>query len=157
MLRVGTAAPEFELPADNGETLALSDLRGRPVVIYFYPADDTPGCTTQACDFRDNWRAVQQAGAVVLGISPDDVESHRRFKQKYRLPHILLADEDHQVAEAYGAWGEKKLYGRVSVGLIRSTVIVDEQGRVAKVMPRVRTKGHAGRVLDALQQLTGPA
>ncbi len=153
MLKAGDTAPDFELPSDTGETISLSSLRGRPVVIYFYPADDTPGCTTQACDFRDNWRAVEDTGAVVLGISPDSVESHRRFKEKYQLPHVLLADEDHRVAEAYGAWGEKKLYGKVSMGLIRSTFIVDPDGSVARAMPRVRTKGHAGRVLDALAEM----
>ena len=150
MVEPGSPAPPFALPSGDGDTVALSDLHGRQVVLYFYPKDDTPGCTTQACDLRDSWRAIQEAGAVVLGVSPDGPASHARFAQKFQLPFPLLADEDHAVAEAYGAWGEKSMYGRTYMGIIRSTVIIDGDGIVSHVFPRVRPKGHAAMVLAAL-------
>ncbi len=150
MVEPGSPAPPFALPSGDGDTVALSDLHGRQVVLYFYPKDDTPGCTTQACDLRDSWRAIQEAGAVVLGVSPDGSASHARFAQKFQLPFPLLADEDHAVAEAYGAWGEKSMYGRTYMGIIRSTVIIDGDGIVSHVFPRVRPKGHAAIVLAAL-------
>jgi len=150
MVEPGSPAPPFALPSGDGDTVALSDLLGRQGVLYFYPKVDTPGCTTQACDLRDSWRAIQEAGAVVLGVSPDGPASHAQFARKFQLPFPLLADEDHSVAEAYGAWGEKSMYGRTYMGIIRSTVIIDGEGVVSHVFPRVRPKGHAASVLAAL-------
>mgnify|MGYP003410365507 FL=1 len=150
MLKEGAKAPAFSLPSDDGGTVALKDLKGKKVVLYFYPKDDTPGCTAEACEFRDSWAAVKRKGAVVLGVSPDGVKSHGKFKQKYDLPFPLLADEDHAVAEAYGAWGEKSMYGRKYFGILRTTFIIDEAGRVAKVFEKVKPKGHAAEVLAAL-------
>ena len=149
----GAPAPRFDLPSDQGGTVALDALRGRPVVLYFYPKDDTSGCTTQACEFRDRWQDVQARGAVVLGVSPDGVRSHGKFREKYQLPFPLLADEDHAVAEAYGAWGEKSMYGRRYQGILRTTFLIDRDGRVARVFRKVKPKGHAAEVLAALDQL----
>ncbi len=146
----GTKAPAFSLPSDAGDVVSLKDLKGKKVVLYFYPKDDTSGCTVQACEFRDNWKAVQKQGAVVLGVSPDGVGSHVKFKQKFDLPFPLLADPDHKVAEAYGAWGEKSMYGRKYHGILRTTFIIDETGNVQNVFPKVKPKGHAGAVLAAL-------
>lgn len=151
MLTPGSNAPEFSLPADDGRTVALKDLRGRPVVLYFYPKDDTPGCTKEACQFRDSWKDVEQAGVVVLGVSPDSVTSHEKFKRKYSLPFPLLADVDHQVATAYGAWGEKSRYGRTYQGILRTTFLIDREGRVARVFENVKPEGHAAEVLAALR------
>jgi thioredoxin-dependent peroxiredoxin len=153
MLEPGSRAPAFTLPADDGTTVSLDALKGSPVVLYFYPKDDTSGCTTEACEFRDRWADVQKAGAVVLGVSPDDVGSHERFKRKYRLPFPLLADTDHAVAEAYGAWGEKSMYGRSYFGILRTTYLIDRAGRIARVFPKVKPKGHAAEVLAALAEL----
>lgn len=150
MLKPGDRAPSFTLETDSGERVALKDLAGKPVVLYFYPKDDTPGCTVQACEFRDAWADVQEAGAVVLGVSPDGVTSHEQFKAKYRLPFPLLADPDHTVAEAYGAWGEKSMYGRKYMGILRSTFIIGGDGRITHVFPKVMPKGHAAEVLRAL-------
>ncbi|HXE59037.1 MAG TPA: thioredoxin-dependent thiol peroxidase [Gemmatimonadales bacterium] len=152
-LRPGDPAPDFTLPADDGGTVSLRDLRGKRVVLYFYPKDDTPGCTTEACELRDRWEAVTARGAVVLGVSPDGVASHQRFRRKHGLPFRLLADEDHRVAEAYGAWGEKSMYGRTYQGILRTTFIIDEAGRIARVFERVRPKGHAAAVVAALDAL----
>lgn len=152
-MKPGTKAPAFRLPTDTGEVVALRDLRGQRVVLYFYPKDDTPGCTTQACEFRDNWRAVQEAGAVIFGVSPDDAGSHARFRKKFDLPFPLLVDADHKVASAYGAWGEKQMYGRTYLGILRTTFLIDEEGRVARVFEKVKPAGHAGEVLDALGEL----
>jgi peroxiredoxin Q/BCP len=149
-LAPGSRAPAFRLPSDSGTLVALQDFTGRPVVLYFYPKDDTPGCTTEACDFRDNWQAVRATGAAVLGVSPDGVASHREFRQKYELPFTLLADEDHAVAEAYGAWGEKTMYGRKYFGVLRTTYLIDSRGKVARVFERVKPLGHAAAVLAAL-------
>ena len=149
-LSVGDPAPDFTLASDTGEPVTLAALRGKPVVLYFYPRDDTPGCTTEACEFRDAWDEVKQAGAVVLGVSPDDVPSHRRFRTKYRLPFPLLADPDHRVAERYGAWGEKSMYGRKFQGVLRTTFVIDSRGRVHRIFERVKPKGHAAAVLEAL-------
>jgi peroxiredoxin Q/BCP len=146
----GDAAPEFTLPSDRGGDVALASLRGRPVVLYFYPKDDTSGCTTQACEFRDSWAEVQARGAVVLGVSPDSVASHQKFRDKFSLPFPLLADEDHAVAEAYGVWGEKSMYGRKYQGILRTTFLIDPAGRIARVFEKVKPKGHAAEVLDAL-------
>ena len=147
----GALAPDFELPTDGGGTVTLSTLRGRNVVLYFYPADDTEGCTVEACEFRDHWAAVRKAGAVVLGVSPDGVASHGKFRKKYHLPFPLLADEDHAVAAKYGVWGEKSMFGRKYFGVKRTTFVIDEAGRIAKVFERVRPKGHVAQVLEALR------
>lgn len=153
MIEVGEPAPGFTLPDQDGEPVSLEELRGRPVVLYFYPADDTPGCTTQACGVRDHWQEFEEAGAVVLGISPDDVASHAAFREKYALPQTLLADPDHDVMETYGAWGEKVLYGKRTIGVIRSTVLVAPDGRVAKHWKRAVPKTHADQVLKAIRDL----
>jgi peroxiredoxin Q/BCP len=149
----GTPAPLFSLPSDQGGTVELAALRGRPVVLYFYPKDDTSGCTTQACDFRDRWTEVQRRGAVVLGVSPDGLRSHAKFRKKYRLPFPLLADEDHAVAVAYGVWGEKSLFGHRYQGILRTTFIISPDGRIARVFPKVNPRGHADEVLAALDAL----
>jgi len=150
MLEAGAKAPRFTLPSDEGRTVSLDELKGKKVVLYFYPKDDTSGCTAQACEFRDNWKSVQAAGAVVLGVSPDGVTSHGKFKAKYQLPFPLLADEDHAVAEAYGAWGEKSMYGRKYRGILRTTFVIGADGRIEKVFQKVKPKGHAAEVLAAL-------
>ena len=151
MLKLGTKAPEFSLQSDTGDVIHLTDLKGKQVVLYFYPKDDTSGCTIEACEFRDSWAAVRRAGAVVLGVSPDGIASHQKFKRKHELPFTLLADEDHAVAEAYGVWGEKSMYGRKYHGILRTTFILDERGRVARVFNKVKPEGHAAEVLAALK------
>ena len=154
MLEPGQQAPDFTLPDQDGCEVSLSDFRGSPVVVYFYPRDFTPGCTTQACGIRDQWREFEEAGAAVLGISPDDTDSHARFAAEHDLPHTLLADPDRTVMEPWGAWGTKNMYGRETVGVIRSTVLVDAEGTVAKVWKRAQAGNHAERVLRALADLT---
>jgi thioredoxin-dependent peroxiredoxin len=146
----GKPAPDFTLTSDSGEPITLSSFRGRPVVLYFYPQDDTTGCTTQACGIRDDYSAFELAGAVVLGVSPDTVGSHVKFKQKYALPFILLADPEHEVAESYGAWGEKSRNGRTYLGIVRSTFVIAPDGTVTKVMRNVKPETHANDVLAAL-------
>jgi thioredoxin-dependent peroxiredoxin len=146
----GDKAPEFTLPDAAGNSVALSDFRGRKVVLYFYPKDDTPGCTAEACGFRDANDRIASRNALVVGISPDSEESHRGFMEKLGLPFLLLSDQDHAVAEAYGAWGEKTLHGKTTVGILRSTFVIDEQGRVARVFRKVTADGHAEEVLAAL-------
>jgi peroxiredoxin Q/BCP len=150
MVEEGKPAPDFELQSDTGDTVRLSDFRGKPVVVYFYPKDDTPGCTTQACGIRDNYEAFGERGAIVLGISPDDESSHVKFKEKYSLPFTLLADPTHEVAEAYGVWGERKLYGKTYMGVERSTFLIDPDGNVSDVMRRVKPDTHVDQVLAAL-------
>ena len=150
MIEEGKPAPDFELKSDTGETVRLSELQGQQVVIYFYPKDDTPGCTTQACGIRDAYGEFERAGAVVLGISPDDEASHAKFKDKYGLPFTLLADDGHQVAEQYGVWGEKKYMGRTYMGVDRSTFVVGEDGNVKKILPNVKPDTHADDVLAVL-------
>ena len=150
MIEEGQEAPDFELTSDTGERVRLSQLRGKPVVLYFYPKDDTPGCTAQACGIRDTYEDFEHSGAVVLGVSPDDESSHVKFKQKYGLPFTLLADPEHEVAEQYGVWGEKKYMGKTYMGVERSTFLIDEEGRIAKVMRRVKPDTHAEQVLAAL-------
>ena len=150
MIDQGTPAPDFELQSDSGETVKLSDFRGRPVVLYFYPKDNTPGCTTEACEFRDAYDVFRERGAEVLGVSPDDVRSHEKFKQKHSLPFTLLADPSHEVAEAYGVWGEKKFAGKTYLGINRSTFVIDEEGKIASAMRGIKPAGHAKEVLDAL-------
>jgi len=146
----GQQAPDFELASDAGERVRLSDLRGKPVVLYFYPKDDTPGCTKQACGIRDAWGEYRARGAVVLGVSPDDEASHVKFKEKYSLPFTLLADPDHAVAAEYGAWGEKKNYGKTYEGIIRSTFVIGPDGTLVKALRNVKPDGHAERVLAVL-------
>ncbi|HEY2208666.1 MAG TPA: thioredoxin-dependent thiol peroxidase [Gaiellaceae bacterium] len=150
MVSEGQPAPEFTLEDDTGETVSLSDFRGKPVVLYFYPKDDTPGCTAQACGIRDAYGEFEQAGAVVLGVSPDKVGKHVKFKEKYDLPFTLLADPEHEVAERYGVWGEKKYMGRSYLGVNRTTFLVAPDGTVAKVMHDVKPDSHADDVLAAL-------
>jgi peroxiredoxin Q/BCP len=152
-LAIGEIAPDFTLHDDAGQSVTLSQYRGQRVVIFFYPKDDTPGCTTQACGFRDNHQALIAAGAVVLGISPDDVKSHAKFKQKFNLPFPLLADTDHAVCEAYGVWGEKSMYGKTYMGIERSTFLIDGSGVIRRVWPKVSVEGHAKDVLDAAKAL----
>lgn len=149
----GTKAPEFTLKADDGSKVKLSELRGKPVVLYFYPKDDTPGCTKEACAFRDQSAALSKSGAIVLGVSPDDVDSHVRFRDKYQLNFRLLADADHTIAEKYGSWREKNMYGKKSMGIQRSTFLIDAGGIVRKVWKRVQVDGHDKQVLDALEAL----
>ena len=150
MLQAGMVAPDFTLAADGGGEVSLSSYRGKRVVVYFYPKDDTPGCTTEACSFRDDYSDIVNAGAVVLGVSPDTVKSHDKFKLKFELPFALLSDPDHAIAELYGAWGEKKMFGRTYMGVIRSTFIIDEGGMIIKVFPKVKPKDHSQQVLAAL-------
>ncbi|GIV95796.1 MAG: peroxiredoxin [Herpetosiphonaceae bacterium] len=149
-LHIGDRAPDFALPADNGEIVRLSDFRGKRVILYFYPKDDTSGCTTQACGFRDAYPEIEERNAVVLGISPDDVASHQRFKTKYNLPFMLLVDKDHAVAESYGVWGERTMYGKRYMGIIRSHFIIDEQGRIVDMQVKVSPKDSVERALKAI-------
>jgi thioredoxin-dependent peroxiredoxin len=150
MVEEGKEAPDFELTSDSGERVRLSQFRGKPVVVYFYPKDDTPGCTKQACAIRDNYDDFQERGAIVLGVSPDDETSHVKFKQKHGLPFTLLADPEHEVSEQYGVWGEKKYMGKTYMGVERATFLIDPEGRVAKIMRRVKPDTHADLVLDAI-------
>jgi peroxiredoxin Q/BCP len=150
-LSAGDAAPEFDLLDANGKRWKLSELRGRRVILYFYPADDTPGCTTQACDFRDSLGDLQAAGYLVLGVSPQGAESHQAFADKFALNFPLLMDEDHAVAEAYGAWGENKYYKNIFLGIKRSTFVIDEQGKIEEAQYGVKAKGHVQRLRDALE------
>jgi len=151
VVREGEPAPDFTLTSDAGRQVTLSDLRGRPVVLYFYPRDDTPGCTTQACGIRDLYDEFEREGAVVLGVSPDDEASHVKFKDKYHLPFTLLADEGHRVADTYGVWGEKSYMGRKYLGVDRSTFVIDTDGTVKRVMHEVKPATHADDVLAALR------
>ena len=151
MIEEGKPAPDFELQSDSGESVKLSDLRGKQVVLYFYPKDDTPGCTTQACGIRDAYGEFKRAGAVVLGVSPDDERSHLKFRKKFDLPFTLLADADHHVAEEYGVWAEKKYKGRTYMGIDRSTFVIDEDGNIKKVMHKVKPDTHADDVLATLR------
>jgi peroxiredoxin Q/BCP len=150
VVREGQQAPDFSLQADSGEDISLSGLRGRPVVLYFYPKDDTPGCTKQACGLRDVYGEIGERGATVLGVSPDTVASHVEFKEKYGLPFTLLADPEHEVAELYGVWVEKDAHGKKSMGINRSTFVIDADGNVAEAMLGVSPDGHADKVLAAL-------
>lgn len=150
-LQVGDSAPDFELPGDNGELVRLRDFRGQRVILYFYPKDDTSGCTSQACGFRDAYSQIQTHNAVVLGISPDGVPAHQQFKRKYHLPFLLLADEQHRTAEAYGVWGEKKMYGKSFMGIIRSHFVIDEAGTLLDVQIKVSPANSISRACTTLQ------
>ena len=154
MIQEGKKAPDFTLPSSEGGKVSLKKLRGKPVVLYFYPKDDTPGCTREACAFRDSQAALKKKGATVLGVSGDSTSSHEKFTGKYKLNFPLLADADREVAKKYGAWGEKVLYGKKFIGMIRSTFVIDAEGVVRKVFPRVRVDGHADQVLKALDELS---
>jgi thioredoxin-dependent peroxiredoxin len=149
-LPAGIPAPDFQLPDETNTLRRLSDFLGSNVVLYFYPADDTPGCTKEACNFRDDYSAYEQAGVVILGISPDTVKSHGKFKNKFQLPFPLLADADHQVCDLYQAWGPKKFMGREYDGVLRTTYLIDEQGKIVKVFEQVRPAEHSKEVLLAL-------
>jgi peroxiredoxin Q/BCP len=150
---VATAAPDFTLLTDRGEPLTLSSLRGRPVVLYFYPKDDTPGCTVEACEFRDAFPAFDTNSAVILGISPDSAKAHAKFKAKFDLPFTLLADTEKAVAQAYDVWKEKSMYGRKYMGVERTTFIISPAGDIAEVLTKVKPAGHAAQVLEALARL----
>ncbi|MDP2479295.1 MAG: thioredoxin-dependent thiol peroxidase [Candidatus Palauibacterales bacterium] len=150
MVREGERAPEFELESDRGDTVRLEDFRGRRVVLYFYPKDDTSGCTREACGFRDAMPELEQLEAVVLGVSPDGVASHVKFREKYDLNFPLLADPDHEVASAYGVWGKKKMYGREYEGILRTTVVIGTDGTVEKVFEKVKPAEHAEKVVETL-------
>jgi peroxiredoxin Q/BCP len=149
----GIPAPEFELLDDTNTTRRLSDFKGQPLILYFYPADDTPGCTKEACNFRDDYSAYQKAGVTVLGVSPDSVKSHVKFKEKYQLPFPLLADEDHHLCDLYGVWGPKKMMGREYEGVLRTTFLIDAHGKIARVFENVRPSEHSAEVLAALKSL----
>ena len=152
MLTEGQAAPDFELKDDSGKTTRLKDFRGKPFVLYFYPRADTPGCTAESCAFRDLFPKFQKLSAPVVGISPDEVEAQEKFKTKYSLPFPLLADVGHKVAEAYGVWKEKNMYGKKSMGIERTTFVIDAAGKIKKIFPKVKVEGHADEVLAALKE-----
>ena len=150
MLRVGDVAPDFTAETDGGGSVRLSDLRGKRVVLYFYPKNHTPGCTVEACSFRDAAKEFEAKNAVVLGASPDTAKSHHRFKAKHKLPFPLVSDRDHAIAEAFGVWREKKLFGRKYMGMVRSTFVIDEEGRIDAAFDRVKVLGHVSEVLACL-------
>jgi peroxiredoxin Q/BCP len=152
MLKEGTTAPAFKTTDANGETISLKDLRGQKVVLYFYPKDDTPGCTKEACSFRDDFAKFKKRGIAVLGVSPDSEKSHKKFETKYKLPFTLLADTDHAIAESYGVWGEKKFMGRTYMGVHRATFLIDEKGKIKKVFEKVKPEDHASEVLEAFAE-----
>ena len=149
MIKEGTTAPAFKTTDANGETVSLKDLKGQKVVLYFYPKDDTPGCTKEACSFRDAWAKFKKRGITVLGVSPDSEATHKKFETKYKLPFTLLADKDHAIADAYGVWGEKKFMGRTYMGVLRTTFLIDEKGKIKKVFEKVKPEDHASEVLAA--------
>jgi peroxiredoxin Q/BCP len=152
-VQIGDEAPDFTLADQDGKGWQLSAQRGAPVVLYFYPRDDTPGCTTQGCDIRDNWTRFTEAGAVVAGISPDSPESHAKFAGKYGFPHTLLADVDKEVLQAYGAWGERSMYGKKFMGVLRSSVVIDADGKVAAVFDKIKPAEQSAKALEALAAL----
>jgi len=149
MLKEGTTAPAFKTTDENGDKVSLKDLRGQKVVLYFYPKDDTPGCTREACSFRDGFAPFKKQGIRVLGVSPDSEASHKKFITKYKLPFTLLADTDRSIAEAYGVWGEKKFMGRTYMGVHRTTFLIDEKGKIKKIFDKVKPEDHAREVLEA--------
>ncbi len=152
MIETGEKAPDFTLTSTNGTDLTLSEYEGKNVVLYFYPKDMTPGCTTEACDFRDQNDLFKELNTVVLGVSADPVEKHQKFTEKHSLPFPLLADEDHQVAEAYGAWQLKKNFGKEYMGIQRSTIVIDQDGKISKVWPKVKVDGHVDEVLAYVKE-----
>ena len=150
MLKSGDPAPDFEAVLDNGETVSLSQFKGKNVVLYFYPKDNTPGCTREACDFRDNISSLEEKNTVVLGVSPDSVKSHQKFKDKFDLPFPLISDEAKDVAQAFGVWREKKMYGKIRMGIVRSTFIIDPDGLISKAYDSVKVNGHVEDVIASL-------
>ena len=153
MISEGDQLPKFSLEADDGTVVTRDSLAGKNVVLYFYPKDDTTGCTKEACDFRDALPRFGKIDAVVVGVSPDSLESHRKFKKKYQLPYLLLSDPDHQLANAFGVWKEKSMYGRKYMGIERTTAIVDRKGRVARIFSKVKVPGHVAEVEEAMREL----
>jgi len=151
ILQEKTIAPDFTLKSDTGKTVSLSDYKGKDVVLYFYPKDDTSGCTAEACSFRDDYSAYEKAAVVILGVSPDSIESHIKFKGKYHLPFPLLADEDHKITELYGAWGKKQLYGREYDGVLRTTYLIGKDGKIKKVFEKVKPAEHSAEILAELK------
>lgn len=149
-LKAGDKAPDFKLPDDKGKTISLKDFRGKKVILYFYPKDMTSGCTAEACDFRDNINAFKKKNVVIIGVSPDSIDSHKKFKEKYSLPFILLSDESKKVLESYGVWQEKSMYGRKYMGVVRSTFIIDEKGKIEKIYEKVKVPGHVEDLLKHL-------
>ncbi len=154
MLAVGDSAPDFTLPTDTGDDLTLSSLRGRPVVLYFYPKDDTPGCTTESCEFRDLTPRFDGSKAVIIGVSPDSVTSHQKFKAKFELPFTLIADTDKVASIAYDVWKEKSMYGKKYMGVERTTFVIDKDGRISHVFAKVKPAGHAAEVMEAVAGLS---
>ena len=150
-LKEGDIAPDFSLPASNGETISLKDYIGKKVVIYFYPKDDTPGCTIEACNFRDDHSEITDAGAVVLGVSKDDIKSHNKFINKYDLPFLLLSDESTEMISAYGAWVKKKMYGKEYYGVFRKTYLIDEEGKIQRIWPKVDVKTHSRDIIELIK------
>ena len=153
MVEIGQPAPDFTLPDQDGHEVTLSDQKGKPVVLYFYPRDDTPGCTREACNFRDARAEYEKAGARVIGVSPDNPASHKKFAAKYELPFTLVADTERTVCQAYGVWKEKNLYGKKSMGVERTTFLIDRDGIVRKVFPKVKVDGHSDAVLEAIHSM----
>ena len=151
MLRAGDKAPDFTSIDDSGQKISLKDFRGKKVVLYFYPKDNTSGCTKEACDFRDNFKALQKQGAVLLGVSPDSEKSHTNFKSKFDLPFPLVVDEDKKISDAYGVWQQKSMYGRKYMGVVRTTFVIDEKGKITRVFEKVKVNGHVGEVLQELK------
>jgi peroxiredoxin Q/BCP len=149
----GNKAPDFNLPASNGTYIALKDLKGKKVVVYFYPKDDTPGCTVEACGLRDSFKEIEKLDAVILGVSPDSVKSHGKFINKFQLPFTLLADEDKKMAQDYGVWVEKSMYGKKYMGVARTTFIIDKNGKIARVFEKVKPEGHNQEIISALKNL----
>ena len=149
-LEEGAMAPEIKGKDQDGNSISLSDYKGKKVILYFYPKDNTPGCTAEACNLRDNYDALLQKGFAIIGVSADSAKSHQNFRQKHDLPFPLLVDEDKEVIKAYGAWGEKKMYGKTYEGILRTTYVIDEEGKIEKVFPKVKTKDHTKQILDEL-------
>lgn len=153
MINQGQKAPDFDLPASTGDNISLKSLKGKNVVLFFYPKDDTPGCTVEACGFRDSYKTIEKMGAVILGISPDSVKSHDKFISKFQLPYPLLADEEKKMCQDYGVWVEKSMYGKKYMGVARTTFIIDGQGKIAKIFEKVKPEGHNAEVIEALTAL----
>ena len=153
MLEKLVRVPDFELMDENEKMHRLSDYKGKPVLLYFYPKDDTPGCTTEACEFRDDYGEYEKAGVVILGVSPDSPKSHKKFKEKYNLPFTLLSDQDHHLSEEFGVWAIKKMYGREYYGILRTSFLIDSEGRLVEIFENVKPKGHSQQVLAALSEV----
>ena len=150
-LKIGDKAPDFNLKNTNGEEVSLTGLKGKRVILYFYPKDDTPGCTVEACNFRDDYDLYQEKDAVILGVSRDGEESHKKFTEKFDLPFTLLSDEDHSVAEKYGAWGEKSMYGKKYMGILRNTYVIDDEGKIEMIYEKVKPKDHSKEILELIK------